>query len=51
MHGTLDATKYNSLCLFDFSIRAASCINITLEYLPLEATSEELSKKKVLLDC
>ena len=37
-------------CLFNSSIRKASCINIILGHLPPKTTSEKLSKEEVLLN-
>ena len=39
-----------SWCLFNSSIREAGCIDIILGHSLLEATSEKLNKKEVLLD-
>ena len=38
-------------CLFDSSMREASCINVALGHSLSKATSERLSKKEALLDC
>ena len=38
-------------CLFNSSMRKADCINVALEYLPLEAINEKLSKEEALLNC